>query len=131
MGVLWYKSIELPETATILSVGAGAIALLVSIVEFETSLIIGVELGFAVSVVSRLVMRMFDRGFLLRRVFLTWITLGVGVLSLVPISAAFQIPSLSIDFGSPPTLIVGGIWCVGLIVLALLAFWEARDSSRQ
>jgi small GTP-binding protein len=127
----WYKSVLRLDASTILPWVASAISLFFSMFEFGANLIIGLIIGVAVFTLFRFVARMFDRSFLFRRVFCTWVALGAGMVSLAPISALFEIPSLSINFGSPPTVVVGVIWCVGLIVLAVLALSEAREKGRQ
>lgn len=110
---------------------SGVLGFLISYYELQLSILWSIGVGFLFVVLSRFALRLFDRGFLFRRMLLSWVTLGLGLLSLWPITAIFDIGTLTIDFGSPPTQIVAMIWCFGLIVFASLALWEARVSDRQ
>lgn len=108
---------------------AALLAFLIATFEFDLSILWSCVAALSVFVISKLIARIFDRGFLFRKIFATWFSSGLSLLVVSgPLSASFETGSFQFAWGSPPSTEALTIWIVGAFITAALAFWEARPS---
>jgi len=98
--------------------------------ELGLNWLLSVSVAAVVYAAVRFAMRLFDRGFIFRRMFLAWFAGGITLLVIGPIAISIRTDPLSFEYGGPPTLPVVAIWGIGALILAGLAFWEAKTSNR-
>ena len=120
---------EFPSAATMYPVVAGILGILICRYELGLNWLLSVLVAAVVYAAVRFAMRLFDRGFIFRRMFLAWFTGGITLLVVGPIAISIKTDPLSANYGGSPTLPVVAIWVIGALILAGLAWWEAKSSN--
>lgn len=83
-------------------------------------------LGFLCAAIGSIVLAMFDRHFLFRRLLSAWMFSGIAFFVAGAFEARFRAMGLELNYGGPPTWTVAAIWIFGAAVLVWLAHSEAQ-----
>lgn len=124
------QSSALTQT-NVLSALSGIVSATFSYLELGSSIASTILLGFLIGFFVRVMLRIFERGALFRRLFTAWVTVGLGLVGYTGIALFFDTEFLTVSWGGSPSWVVAFIWAIGLLSLAALAFWEHRDSGRK
>ena len=98
--------------------------------ELNITPIFAFSLALFTAIIIRLIFRMFDRGFMFRRLFIACI--GSGLLLIVPsqLKWNFATPFGSIEWGGEPSFIMLIIWLLCTLLTFFAAVWEHKISNR-
>lgn len=138
--MVWYwiregKEETVPQSKELLSpdtilVATFLIMFLVGWFELRMSLIWSGFLALFTTFVLRFAFRMFDRGFLFRRLFITCVGSGLFLIAPAQFQFNFETPYGPISWGGAPEGALVMIWVICTLLTFAVAVWEHMASGR-
>lgn len=114
-------------TINSISIVAGFLALLLSFFELKLNFLLSTSIGFIAFLSTRALQRMFDRQFLFRRLFSTWLLAFPLLISAPTLIILIETKFGKLEWGGSPSQAFFLIWLVVFGTLGFLAYKEKQS----
>ncbi|WP_127521941.1 hypothetical protein [Mesorhizobium sp. Z1-4] len=104
--------------------GTFIFALLILLYEIGVSFIFASAISLAFTAIVHLIFRLFDRGFMFRRLFIACISAGLLLIMPAQLHFQFETPFGPVSWGGPPELALLFVWGFGTLVTFIGALYE-------